>query len=202
MSDSQHEKYKSLLRGNQDVLLADIRRSDEFLRIEDKHLSNVFMGIYGLLQKVIDDDDRSGKKVHACAEEIAEVFEISKDNALRLLLTARHPSVYVAKYRPRISRDGDEVVIRIGPKTTQADIKAAWKSIRGVQQEIGSVGSKVSINPELGFCIHRQYVLKGRKMKDIFDDYTKGVLEGYSHAPTITYEDDFRKYYKRIVKGI
>lgn len=202
MPNDQHDKYKNSLRGNQDVFLADIRRSDEFLKIEDEYLSDVFMGIYGLLQRVIDEDDNSGRKVHACAVRISEVFGISKDTALKLLLTARHPATYGYKYRPRISRDGDEVVIRIGPKTTQADIKAAWRAIKGVQREIGALGSKTSINPELAFCIHRQYVLRGRTMKDIFDDYTATKLDGYPHPPTIIYEDEFRKYYKRVIKGI
>ena len=45
MSDEIHHKYRSNLRGNQDVLLADIRRSPEFEAIEQKYLKNVFMGV-------------------------------------------------------------------------------------------------------------------------------------------------------------
>lgn len=202
MSDDQHDKYKGLLRGNQDVFLADIRRSDEFHQIEDKHLSKVFLGIERLLHRVVDEDENSGGKVYACAEEVSNVFRISKDTALNLLLTERHPFVYGHKYRPRISRDGDEVVLRIGPKTTQADIKSVWKIVRETQKEIGALGSKTSINPELAFCIHRQYVLRGRTMKDIFDDYTASKLDGYLHPPTIIYEDEFRKYYNRVIKGV
>lgn len=202
MSNDQHDKHKNSLRGNQDVFLADIRRSDEFLEIEDEYLSDVFMGIYGLLQRVIDEDDASGRKVHVCAVRISEVFGISKDTALKLLLTARHPATYGYKYRPRISRDGDEVVIRIGPKTTQADIKSAWKAIKGVQREIGGLGSKTSINPELAFLVHRQHILKGRKIADIFNDYSHKRLDGYEGKfPTMS-ENDFRKYYKGIVEGL
>lgn len=201
MSDEIHHKYIHELRGNQDVLLANIRRSPEFEAIEQKHLKNVFMGIYELLKRV-EGDDENARKVYACADEISEVFKISKENALRLLLTAKAPAVYGAKYMPHIKQDGDEVVMRFGRKTTLADIKAVWKVVKDVQREIGGTGSKQSINPELAYCIHRQYVLKERKMKDIFDDYTNKRLEGYKYLPTISDEEEFRKRYKKIIKGL
>ncbi len=169
--------------------------------IEQKHLKNVFMGIYGLLKRV-EGDDENARKVYACADEISEVFKISKENALRLLLTAKAPAVYGAKYMPHIKQDGDEVVMRFGRKTTLADIKAIWKVVKDVQREIGGTGSKQSINPELAYCIHRQYVLKGRKMADIFDDYSHKRLEGYEGKPSTLSENDFRKYYRSVVEGL
>lgn len=69
MSDEIHHKYRSNLRGNQDVLLADIRRSPEFEAIEQKYLKNVFMGIYRLLGRVEGNDDNA-RKVYACADEM------------------------------------------------------------------------------------------------------------------------------------
>jgi len=39
-------------------------------------------------------------------------------------------------------------------------------------------------------------------MKDIFDDYRQQKLEGYDHSPTIEDEDEFRKRYNKIVKGL
>ncbi len=178
MSDETHHKYRSDLRGNQDVLLADMRRSPEFEAIEQKYLKNVFMGIYGLLKRVEGDDDNA-RKVYACGDEISETFKISKDNALRLLFTAKAPAAYGTRYTPHIKQDGDEVVMRFGRKTTLTDIKAVWHIVKDVQREIGGTGSKQSINPELAFCIHRQHVLKGRKIADIFDDYSHKRLEGY-----------------------
>lgn len=201
MSDQTHHTYLPNLRGNQDVLLADIRRSPEFEAIEQKYLKNVFMGIYGLLKRVEGDDDNA-RKVYACADEISGVFKISKENALRLLLTAKAPAVYGMKYTPHIKQDGDEIVIRFGHKTTLADIKAIWKIVKDIQREIGSTGSKQSINPELAFCIHRQHILSGRKMADIFNDYSRKRLEGYEgKSPTMS-ENDFRKYYRNIVEGL
>ncbi len=201
MSDEVHHKYRSSLRGNQDVFLADMRRSPEFEMIEQKYLKDVFMGIYGLLKRV-EGDDENARRVYACADEISEAFKISKENALQLLLTAKAPAVYGIRYTPHITQDGDEVVMRFGRKTTLADIKAVWKVVKSIQREIGGTGGKQSINPELAFCIHRQYVLKGRKMKDIFDDYTNQRLDGYKHSPTIKDEEEFRKSYKRVVKGL
>ena len=201
MSDETHHKYRSDLRGNQDVLLADMRRSPEFEAIEQKYLKNVFMGIYGLLKRVEGDDDNA-RKVYACADEISETFKISKDNALRLLFTAKAPAAYGTRYTPHIKQDGDEVVMRFGRKTTLTDIKAVWHIVKDVQREIGGTGSKQSINPELAFCIHRQHVLRGRKIADIFDDYSHKRLEGYEgKSPTLS-ENDFRKYYKSVVEGL
>ena len=201
MSDETHHIYRSDLRGNQDVFLADIRRSPEFEAIEEKYLKNVFMGIYGLLRRVEGDDDNA-RKVYACADEISKTFKISEKNAIRLLLTANVPAVYGTRYTPHIKQDGDEIIMRFGRKTTLADIKAVWGVVKGIQREIGSTGSKQSINPELAFCIHRQYVLKGRKMADIFKDYSRKKLEGYEgKSPTLS-ENDFRKYYKGIVEGL
>ena len=201
MSDETHHKYRSDLRGNQDVLLANIRRSPEFEAIKQKYLKNVFMGIYGLLKRVEGDDDNA-RKVHACADEISETFKISKDTATRLLLEPEQPAAYRYRYLPHIKQDGDEIVMRFGRKTTLADIKAVWKVVRDVQREIGGTGSKQSINPELAYCIHRQHVLKGRKIADIFDDYSHKRLEGYEGKPATLSENDFRKYYKRIVEGL
>lgn len=183
------------------MLLTDIRRSPEFEAIEQKYLKNVFMGIYGLLKRV-EGDDENARRVYACADEISETFKISKDNALRLLLTAKAPAVYGTRYTPHIKQDGDEVVMRFGRKTTLTDIKAVWHIVKDVQREIGGTGSKQSINPELAFCIHRQHVLEGRKIADIFDDYSHKRLEGYKgKTPTLS-ENDFRKYYKGVVEGL
>lgn len=201
MSDETHHIYRSDLRGNQDVFLIDMRRSPEFVAIEQKYLKNVFMGIYGLLKRVEGDDDNA-RKVYACADEISKTFKISEKNAIRLLLTANVPAVYGTRYTPHIKQDGDEIIMRFGRKTTLADIKAVWGVVKGIQREIGSTGSKQSINPELAFCIHRQHVLKGRKMADIFKDYSRKKLEGYEgKSPTLS-ENDFRKYYRNIVEGL
>ena len=201
MSDETHHIYRSDLRGNQDVFLIDMRRSPEFVAIEQKYLKNVFMGIYGLLKRVEGDDDNA-RKVYACADEISKTFKISEKNAIRLLLTANVPAVYGTRYKPHIKQDGDEIIMRFGRKTTLADIKAVWGVVKGIQREIGSTGSKQSINPELAFCIHRQHVLKGRKMADIFKDYSRKKLEGYEGKPPTLSENDFRKYYKGIVEGL
>ena len=201
MSDEDHRKHLPELRGNQDVLLAYIRRSEEFKAIEQKYLKNVFMGIYGLLKRV-EGDDNNARKVRACAEEISSTFKISTRSAIKLLLEPGQPFAYHYRYLPHVKQEGDEVVLRFGHKTTQADIKAVWKVIRDVQREIGRTGSKQSINPELAYCVHRQHVLKGRKMADIFNDYSHKRLEGYENKRPSLSENDFRKYYRNIIKGL
>lgn len=201
MSDETHRKYLPRLRGNQDVLLADIGRSPEFEVIEQKYLKNVFMGIYGLLGRV-EGDDENARKVYACADEISKTFRISKENALRLLLKARAPAAYGTRYLPHIKREGNEIVLRLHQKTTKKDINTVWWLVKDLQREIGGSGGKQSINPELAYCIHRQHVLKGRKMADIFDDYSHKRLEGYEGKSPTLGENDFRKYYKGVVEGL
>ena len=201
MSDETHHTYLPNLRGNQDVLFADIRRSPEFEAIEQKYLKNVFMGIYGLLKRV-EGDDENARKVYACADEISKTFRIGKETALKLLLTPKAPAAYGTDYLPRVTREGDEIVLRLHHKTTREDVYAVWKFVKKFKRDIGSPGSKKSLNPELAFCIHRQHILKGRKMADIFDDYSHKRLEGYEGKSPTLGENDFRKYYKSVVEGL
>lgn len=196
-----YAKYRDDLRGNQEVFLTDIMRSPKFEAIKQKHLDGVFMGIYKLLKRV-EGDNENARKVQACANEISEVFKISKRSSLKLLLSSNHSASYSSKYLPHIKREGDEIVLRLHQKTNLGDIRAIWKLVKELQKEIGGSGSKQSINPELAFCIHRQYVLKGRKMADIFKDYSHRKLEGYDgKLPTLS-DNDFRKYYKGVVEGL
>lgn len=190
------------LRGNQEVFLSYIARSPEFIEIKERHLKNVFMALYSLLRRLGGLNPEADKKILACAGEISEVFGISKDNAVTLLITPSQAALNSLRYAPKVSRDDNEVVLRFGAKTTLKDIKSIWGVVRSLQHEIGKVGSKTSINPELAYCIHRQYKMSGRKMTEVFNDYINRRLEGYNHSPTMTSEHEFRKYYKGIIKGL
>lgn len=190
------------LRGNQEVFLDCIAQSAEFNQIKERYLKNVFMGLYSLSKKVSSTDAEADKKLSDCADEISDTFKISKDNALKLLITPKKRVLRHLRYLPKVSRDGDEIVLRFGAKTSLDDVKAVWRAVKGLQKEIGKVGGKTSINPELAYCIHKQYQMNGRKMTEVFDDYLNRKLEGYNHLPTITDEHDFRKYYKEVVKGL
>lgn len=104
MSNEVHNEYVRNLRGNKDVFLADIKRSPEFKEIEQRHLKNVFMGIYSLLKRV-DGNDESARKVHKCAAEVSDTFNIKTETAIQLLLTPEAPALYGMKYiPPRVSR--------------------------------------------------------------------------------------------------
>lgn len=201
MSNDVHNEYIRNLRGNKDVFLADIKRSPEFKEIEQRHLKNVFMGIYSLLGRV-DGNDDSARKVHDCAAEVSDTFNIKAETAMQLLLTPEAPALYGMKYIPRVYREGDEVVLRLHHKTTRKDLDVIWKLVKELQGDIGGTSGKKSIKPELAYCIHRQRVLKNRKMSEIYADYSHGRLEGYEgNIPTLS-ENDFRKYYQKIVKGL
>ncbi|QCT40193.1 hypothetical protein FBF31_03960 [Candidatus Saccharibacteria bacterium oral taxon 955] len=64
------------------------------------------------------------------------------------------------------------------------------------------MSSKNSINPELAYYIHRKHVLNGTKMTDVFKQYLAGQLKGCKLKPTILDENEFRKYYRQIMKGL
>lgn len=198
------KRYSDDLRGNQDIFLINIMQSPEFHAIRKKHLEHVFTGIDVLLREVADwpDDPGHKQKITACAREISNTFGISEKNATDLILTPNNRVSFKIRYSPKIDRDGDEIIIRIGQKTTKQDVNASWKYVKKLQKEMGGSGNKSSINPELAFCIHRQHALKGRKIADVYDDYSLKKLEGYEgKLPTLS-ENDFRKYYKRIVQGL
>ncbi len=198
------KRYSDDLRGNQDIFLINIMQSPEFHAIRKKHLEHVFTGIDVLLREAADwpDDPEHKQKIAACAQEISDMFRISEKNAIDLILTPDNSVSFRMRYSPRIDRDGDEIIIRVGQKTTKQDVNASWKYVKKLQKEMGGSGNKSSINPELAFCIHRQHVLKGRKIADVYDDYSLRKLEGYEgKLPTLS-ENDFRKYYKRIVQGL
>lgn len=198
------KRYSDDLRGNRDIFLINIMQSPEFQAIRKKHLERVFTGIDVLLREAADwpDDPGHKQKIIACAREISDTFKISEKNATDLILTPNNGISFRMRYSPKVSRDGDEIVIRVSQKTTRADIDSLWKYVKELQKEMGGSGSKSSINPDLYFCIHRQYVLKSRKMADIFNDYRRQALEGYKHPPTINDEDEFRKQYKKVVRGL
>ena len=136
MPDETHHKYLPNLRGNQDVFLANIRCSPEFDAIEQKHLKNVFMGIYELLRRV-EGNDENARKVYVSTNEISKVFKINKESALlRLLLTQKKHQPCMVQNMPHIKQDGDEVAMRFGCKTILTDIKAVWKIVKDVQREV------------------------------------------------------------------
>ncbi len=198
------KRYSDDLRGNRDIFLINIMQSPEFQAIRKKHLEHVFTGIDVLLREVADwpDDSEHKQKIAACAREISDMFKISERNATDLILTPNNGISFRMRYSPKVSRDGDEIVIRIGQKTTRADIDSIWKHVKGLQKKMGGSGNKASINPELAFCIHRQHVLSERKMAEIFNDYAHKRLEGYEGKSPTLGENDFRKYYKSIVEGL
>lgn len=202
MPDKNDRKYADSLRGNQDVFLADLMNSAEFIEIKDKYLSDVFTGIESLLGKAMDDDGKSSQRIRAATKEVVERFKLREDLATKLLLSHNLTLPMHLDYMPRVYEDGKHVFIRIGVKTTQEDVMNVWKLVKEEQKKLGNVGSKSSTNPELAFCIYRQYVVNGRKMKDIFTDYENEELEGYNHAPTIRDRKEFKRYYDKVIREL
>jgi len=78
----------------------------------------------------------------ACADEISDVFKISKANAVRLLLTPSAPAVYGMQYTLLVQQDGSDILIRIGQKTTREEVMKVWKYVKDLQKKMGGSGSK------------------------------------------------------------
>lgn len=202
MTNKNDRSYAQYLRGNQHIFIGDLMNSAEFKQLKNKYLpkDKVFLGIEQLLGKTIDDE--TNDKVRACAKEVTEVFKITEELAMKLLLGHNQMLPINMDYTPKVYSDDRYVYIRIGSKTTKADIEHSWKHIKDEQRKIGSVSSKASINSELAFCIYRQIVLNGRLINDVYADYRVRKLDGYEHPPTIDDPRDFRKYYYRVTEGL
>lgn len=187
-------------RGNKEVFLACIAGSPEFREIIDKHLSGRNLWLEHLTRNP-DIDFGNKTAIDACASEISQLFQLKMDVARNLVVTA-DISKNRDLHQPRIiqSPDGNSLYVEIKPETTKADYVNMWGAIRKIKPR--STCGKKSINPELAYCIHRQLVIGKRHMHDIFLDYIDGKLAGYDHKPTITDENDFAKYYRRVVKGV
>lgn len=200
--DEKYTKQNNLnqFRGNQDIFLGDLINSDEFKSIKNKYLKDVFLGINQLLGRC--DDSEMGRQIDLCADKVSDYFKIKKDIALKLILSTDHTIPFDMNYIPRVYSDEKYVYLRFNQKTALKDIESVWKKVKEEQKKLGKVSSKSSINPNLAFCIYRQYVLQNRKMMDIFKDYEVCKLDGYNYPPTISDEHTFRKYYKNIIGGL
>lgn len=201
MPQSPSRQPVESLRSNQDVFLMNLMASEEFQQIKQKYDALAPHNLFHITGRP-DLNKGIGREVSMCAEEVSKLFRISHKTAVTLLLTPNDPSLYGLHYAPIIYRDGDHVILRFGSKTTLGDIKHAWSVVKEIQREIGTGSVKKSINPELAYCIHRQHVINGKKMADIFKDYAHGRLEGYEGRPATLSENDFRKYYKGVVEGL
>lgn len=195
--------YTDKLRGNRDVFLGNILCSNEFNEIKTRYIKNEDSAIFGIYQLLgHTDSTKFGLKIESCVNEVSDKFKIKKDIALKLILNSHHTLALTMNYAPYVYNDGEYAYIRIGPKTTQNDIKNVWKLVKTEQRKLDSIGSKSSINPELAFCIHRQLIINQKKIAEVFEEYLNNKLDRYNHPPTITDVKDFKKYYDKTVRGI
>lgn len=195
------ETFYDRFRSNQDVFLGCILNDPEFSRIKEEILGDLAPATWFF--KILGDrnSDNDKKVVKSCAEAIASHFRIKESTALKLILTSKHIADLHFGYVPRCHREDDQIHITIGPKTTLEDIRRYWPFIKDKQKEIGKTHNRKSTNPELAYCIHKQ-IMSGKKLKQAFDLYIDGKLEGYDHKPTLLEFNDFRKYYSKIVKEL
>src|SRR5687768_17310612 len=105
----QDESYTNNLRGNQDIFLANLMNSPEFIEIRDKHLSGIFTGIERLLGKVVDEESKSSKRIRAATKEISVRFKLKEDVAIKLLLSRNQTLPMHLNYIPKVYQDGEHV---------------------------------------------------------------------------------------------
>lgn len=195
---SQHKI--DTLKGDKDKFLGYLISDPEFIAIKKKYLANEFMGINNLAGEVYPTDKQYSNFI-ACVNEISNYFKI-KEEIVKKLLLSENLLKYRLGYQPTAIREKDHIELRIGPKTTLKDIKEIWPHINKLQKEIGSTPNKSSNNPELAYAIHKQ-VIKDRRLSEIFKDYTENKLENFTRPAKINPdENDFRKYYKKVMKGV
>ncbi len=193
---------KNYIRNDVDLFLNLIRQDDDFIKILKQNFNesdDISIGLSGMTG-YYDKDSDLGKRIIKTSKIISDKFYIKQETAEKLIL--RSPIMFnIKKYTPYPFIKDNQLFIRIGADTTQKDIIDNWNLIKEEQKKIKINTSKTSTNQELAYCIHKQ-IINGKSVSEAHTDYINGKLEGYNKKPTIFDYNDFRKYYKNIVKGL
>lgn len=201
MTLERHKKLEENTRSNTDYLLLRIATSDDFMALKNKYFSDDDKVLLGLYRMTSSANYELSLKLERFYSEFEDKFQFSRKTAKRLLFLDEIIAPARFDYTPVIYRDEDSVYIKIGPKTTLNDIKNSWSKVVELKKELGRISGKKSNNTELAFCIYSR-IIKGDSMSKIFQKYIGGSLENYNLKPTILDENEFRKYYRKIVKGL
>lgn len=138
-------------------------------------------------------------------ESLRQKFGINKVTARKGLTYKKHNRTLNADRVPVAEIRGNRVIISIGANTKLEDIEDLWGVwISHLQSKLPNYDSqreKPSDEPLLAYTIYKE-LRNGHKMTEIHTAYKGGVL--HSEIPESNKwldVNDFRKYYKSIVKG-
>ena len=135
---------------------------------------------------------------------LSKKFRLNEDVAIKGLAYTEWSRALNEDRIPTAKIDGDRVTISVGVDTRLEDVEHLWNIyVTSLQEKIlgRKPGRAVPANePLLAYVIHKN-LLKGRELTKVHKEYLDGSLDSRI-LPGERYDlNDFRKYYKRTVKG-
>lgn len=174
----------------------------EFIAIRhdfSQEVGNINTGILQLVGGAVDT--QSEIILTKYSNTISSRFMVTEEVARKGLLHNKYLSSWSKARTPYAEVKEGRVVISIGPKTRQSDIKAIWSRIQALQRELdGYAGKAYTKSSSLAYAIHRQ-ILAGATFTEIHRAYEYGHLEGYCGDNNLALSD-FIKHYKQSVQGL
>lgn len=189
-----------------DWFLADLFNDPLFIKMRKEFWNTASshdpIGMSKLVGKSTDKE--LTKLLNDYKKLLCKTFLINEQTAEQGLLDSKYRRVWTRQRMPIAYIEDNDIVIHIGPETRPEDVTGIWKShINELQDQLNPNRSKRNTapkEPSLAFVIHK-HVMAGEKIADIFRDYSFGKLVGYKGGNNINTVEDFRKYYRDVIKG-
>lgn len=194
------------LRTNKEWFLYSLFTDIEFARIRDEALEKLKKVDPVGVSKLIGHgtDGYSNNIIQGAIDQLIEEFHINQETATRGLFHDKRFAGWNKARTPFAYIEDERIVISIGSETRLDDVKYLWSmqvtDLQNTLNEGRKKRSKPSNDPSLTYLIHKQ-IVGGRKLADVYSDYTHGRLAGYDGATNLS-ESDFRKHYRDVVQGL
>lgn len=174
----------------------------EFIAIRHDFYQEVGEINVGILQLAGGATDaKSEVALKKYVDIISRKFMVTEEVARKGLLHNKYLSSWSKDRTPHAEIKEGRVVINIGSKTRQSDIKAVWPYIQALQRELDDYeGKTYTKSSSLAYAIHRQ-IMAGATFTEIHRAYEYGHLEGYCGDNNLALSD-FIKHYKQSVQGL
>lgn len=203
---AHNERMDRDLRTNKEWFLYNLFTDTEFARIRDDAVEKLKkvdpVGVSKLIGR--GTDEYSNDIIQGAINQLVEEFQINQETATRGLFHSKHLAGWNKARTPFAYIEDERIVISIGSETRLDDVKDLWSmQVTDLQNKLNEgrkKRSKPSDDPSLTYLIHKQ-IAGGRRLADIYSDYTYGRLAGYDGATNLS-ESDFRKHYRDVVQGL
>lgn len=135
---------------------------------------------------------------------LSEEFNVSEDVARKGLRYKKYSRVLNEGRIPVADIKGDRITISVGPETRLEDVEYLWKiRVTHLQTKLPGYVSQRTVpasEPLFGYLVFKE-LRSGESMLSIYERYRDGRLDPRLEAHPATSPEDFRTYYRDIVKG-